>query len=309
MENEILRRAAAYFARRRCRTKMTYTFIARACDDLPVAACCRVMEVSTSGFYAWRAEPVCQRTSTTPISATPSSTSGPMSRRSYGSPRVHAELRLGRHRALLARASRAADAPGRDRRHPPTPPRGCTGRDLDAQPSDDLVKRAFDPIEPDRLWLWTSPSTRLVTARPIWPSSSTPSAAASVGWSIADHMRSEASSTPSRWPSGDVGHPLVRRSPIPITGSTYTSWAFGGRLHGAGLLGSMGSIGDCFDNSVAEASSAPSSSSCSTASLGERQQLAQAIFEWIEAWYNPRRRHSYCQMLSPVDYEAAPHAA
>ena len=39
-----------------------------------------------------------------------------------------------------------------------------------------------------------------------------------------------------------------------------------------------------------------------------RQQLAQAIFEWIEAWYNPRRRHSYCQMLSPVDYEAA-HAA
>jgi len=39
-----------------------------------------------------------------------------------------------------------------------------------------------------------------------------------------------------------------------------------------------------------------------------RHQLAQAIFEWIEAWYNPRRRRSYCQMLSPVDYEAA-HAA
>ena len=85
----------------------------------------------------------------------------------------------------------------------------------------------------------------------------------------------------------------------------YTSWAFGRRLRAAGLLGSMGSIGDCFDNSVAE-------SFFGTLQLelldqhpwADRQQLALAIFEWIEAWYNPRRRHSYCGMLSPADYEA-----
>jgi hypothetical protein len=60
----------------------------------------------------------------------------------------------------------------------------------------------------------------------------------------------------------------------------------------------MGSIGDCFDYSVAE-------SFFGTLQLElldehhweSRQQLAQAIFEWIEAWYSPRRRHSYCQML------------
>ena len=53
------------------------------------------------------------------------------------------------------------------------------------------------------------------------------------------------------------------------------------------------------------ASSAPSSSSCSTSITGRAAtNSAQAIFEWIETWYNPRRRHSYCQMLSPVDYEA-----
>ena len=97
-------------------------------------------------------------------------------------------------------------------------------------------------------------------------------------------------------------------------GSQYTSWAFGRRLRAAGLLGSMGSIGDCFDNSVVE-------SFFGTLQLelldehqwATRQQLALAVFEWIEAWYNPRRRHSYCRMLSPVDYEAAcrpqPHAA
>jgi putative transposase len=66
----------------------------------------------------------------------------------------------------------------------------------------------------------------------------------------------------------------------------------------------MGSIGDCFDNSVAE-------SFFGTLQLelldehrwATRDQLANAIFDWIEAWYNPRRRHSYCRMLSPIDYE------
>ena len=66
----------------------------------------------------------------------------------------------------------------------------------------------------------------------------------------------------------------------------------------------MGSIGDCFDNSVAE-------SFFGTLQLElvdeqartDRQHLALAVFDWIEAWYNPRRRHSYCRMLSPIDYE------
>ena len=74
----------------------------------------------------------------------------------------------------------------------------------------------------------------------------------------------------------------------------------------AGLLGSMGSIGDCFDNSVAESFFG----SLQLELLDEhrwdtRDQLANAIFDWIECWYNPRRRHSYCQMLSPIDYETA----
>jgi putative transposase len=66
----------------------------------------------------------------------------------------------------------------------------------------------------------------------------------------------------------------------------------------------MGSIGDCFDNSVAE-------SFFGTLQLElldeqawtDRQQLALAVFDWIEAWYNPRRRHSYRRMLNPIDYE------
>jgi putative transposase len=93
--------------------------------------------------------------------------------------------------------------------------------------------------------------------------------------------------------------------PRSIEPAQYTSWAFGRRLRAAGLLGSMGSIGDCFDNSVVE-------SFFGTLQLElldkhhwtSRHHLAQAMFEWIECWYNPKRRHSYCNKLSPTDYEA-----
>src|SRR5829696_5713488 len=87
-------------------------------------------------------------------------------------------------------------------------------------------------------------------------------------------------------------------------GSQYTSWAFGQRLQKAGLLGSMGSVGDCYDNAMME-------SFWGTLQLevldrktwNSRDELANAIFEWIECWYNPTRRHSSIGMLSPVDFE------
>ena len=89
----------------------------------------------------------------------------------------------------------------------------------------------------------------------------------------------------------------------------YTSWAFGRRLRAAGLLGSMRTVGDAFDNAVAE-------SFFGTLQLefldrhrwSTRRELANAIFEWIEAFYNPTRRHSKVGMLSPIDYETM-HAA
>ena len=288
---------------------MIYTFIARACTDLPVSACCRVMRVSTSGFYAWRANPVRSKDLDDAYLSDTIVDIWTMSRRSYGSPRVHAELKLGQdvrcsrkrverlmRQAGLPASTGAAGAAARGGTHRSSPPTTWS-----SGPSI--------PPSPTASGSWTSPSTRPRTARPTWPSSSTPSAAASWAGRSPITCALSSSSTPSRWPSGAAGHPLVRRSPTRDHGSTYTSWAFGRRLRGNGLLGSMGSIGDCFDNSVAE-------SFFGTLQLElldehhweSRQQLAQAIFEWIEAWYNPRRRHSYCQMLSPVDYEAA-HAA
>ena len=171
---------------------MTYTFIARACDDLPVATCCRVMRVSTSGFYAWQAEPVRSKDLDDAYLSDTIVDIWTMSRRSYGSPRVHAELRLGQDvccsckRASSGSCARLGSAGIHRRRR-----RGCTKRDLAAQPSDDLVKLSFDPAEPDRLWVMD------VTEHPTYYGKAYLAVVLDafsrrvVGWSIADHMRSE----------------------------------------------------------------------------------------------------------------------
>ena len=285
---------------------MTYTFIARACTDLPVTACCRVMRVSTSGFYSWQAEPVRAKDLDDAYLCNTIVDIWTMSRRSYGSPRVHAELKLGQDvrcsRKRIERLMRQAQIAGIHRRRRG----GCTRRDLGAEPSDDLVKRAFDPTEPDRLWVMDVTEHPTENGKAYLAVVLDAFSRRVVGWSIADHMRSELV-------VDALQMAIWRRRPTPGStiahsdhGSTYTSWAFGRRLRGAGLLGSMGSIGDCFDNSVAESFFGTLQLELLDEHRWEsRQQLAQAIFEWIEAWYNPRRRHSYCQMLSPVDYEAA----
>jgi putative transposase len=288
---------------------MIYTFIARACTDLPVSACCRVMRVSTSGFYAWRANPVSSKDIDDAYLSDTIVDIWTMSRRSYGSPRVHAELKLGLDvrcsRKRVERLMRQANIAGIHRRRRS----GCTRRDFDAQPSDDLVQRAFDPTKPDRLWVMDVTEHRTETGKAYLAVVLDAFSRRVVGWSIADHMRAELVVDALQMAIWRRRPPLGQTIAQSDHGSTYTSWAFGRRLRGNGLLGSMGTIGDCFDNSVAE-------SFFGTLQLElldehhweSREQLARAIFEWIEAWYNPRRRHSYCQMLSPVDYEAA-HAA
>ena len=111
-----------------------------------------------------------------------------------------------------------------------------------------------------------------------------------VGWSIADHLRTELvvdaleMARLRRCPDGTVAHS--------DHGCQYTSWVFGQRLRHAGLLGSMGTVGDTLDNAVAESFFA--SLQCELLERSHwptRAGLTQAIFEWIEAFYNSTRRH------------------
>ena len=131
-----------------------------------------------------------------------------------------------------------------------------------------------------------------------------------IGWSIADHIR-----------SGLVVDALQmaiwRRRPAQGKtichtdhGSQYTSWAFGRRLRAAGLLGSRGSIGDCFDNSLAESFFGTLQLELLDRHHWEtRDQLASAIFEYVEAFYDPHRRHSSIENFSPAEFESRHTAA
>jgi putative transposase len=276
-----------------------------------VAVLCRTLGVSTAGFYAWRhaqARPCARRVADAElverireIHAT--------SRRSYGSPRVFDELRLGEGRRVgrkrIERLMRINGIVGIHKRR-----RGCTRRDPDATPADDLVNRQFTPEGPDRLWIadvtehpTSEGKVYLAVVLDAW-------SRRVIGWSIADHMRAELvvdavqmAIWRRRPPAGQTVHHSDH-------GSQYTSWAFGRRLRAAGVLGSMGSIGDCFDNAMAESFfSILQRELLDTQRWATRRQLALAVFEWIEAWYNPHRRHTSIGSLSPIAYEAARAAA
>ena len=93
-------------------------------------------------------------------------------------------------------------------------------------------------------------------------------------------------------------------------GAQYTSWLFGHRLRQAGLLGSMGRVASSVDNALIESFwSTMQRELLDRTTWDSKTQLASAMFEWIEGFYNPRRRHTSLDNLSPADYEALHTAA
>jgi putative transposase len=271
-----------------------------AAEGLPVEVACRVLGVSESGYYAWRSRAPSVRAIrhawlTELIRKVHADARGV-----YGYRRVHAELTLGHgvavgHEAVhrLMRRAGIEGVSGRPRyRRIPNVPTAA-----------DLVDRQFHRDEPDRLWVTdiTEHPTREgkvycavvldVFSRRV------------VGWSI-DAAPTAALVTNAlgmaiglRRPDGTVIHS--------DQGTQFTSWAFTRRALDSGLLPSMGSVGDCFDNAVVE-----SFWSRMQVELLDRQrwrtrvELANAIFEYIEIFYNRQRRHSALGMLTPIDFEA-----
>jgi putative transposase len=229
------------------------------------------------------------------------------SRGSYGWPRVHAELTLGLGLAVnhkrVARLMREAGIQGLYRRRR----RGCTVRDPAADPYPDLVERRFSVQAPDQLWLTDITEHGTEEGKLYCAAVLDAYSRRIIGWSIDDNMR-------TALVTDALGMAITRRRPDSTNstimhsdhGSQFTSWAFGQRLQTAGLLGSMGSIGDCYDNSMMESFwGTMQLELLDSRTWHSRSELANAIFEWIECWYNPKRRHSSIGMLSPLDYEAA----
>lgn len=261
---------------------------------------CRVLNLSRSGFYEWLKRPPSDRDVDDAYLLETIRKIHTDSRCSYGAPRVHAELRLGLEvrvgRERIARLMRLVGLQGISAR----PKR----RSRPGEPvHEDLVKRQFVADAPNVLWCTdiTEHPTRGgkvyccavldVFSRVV------------VGWSIADHMRSDLvvdALQMATWRRRPEAGTIVHSD----RGSQFTSWVFGHRLRSAGLLGSMGKVASSVDNCMIESFwSTMQRELLDTQTWDAPDELGAAIFEWIEAWYNPRRRHSSIGYLSPLDYE------
>ena len=280
-----------------------YRFIRAEEADFPIAFMCRRLGVSRSGYYAWR-----QRTPSARALADRGLTATirlvhERSRGTYGAPRIHAELaevhglRCGRKR--VARLLRAAGLVGvcRGRR------RGTTRRDPAAAPAADLVRRDFRAAAPDRLWV--ADLTYLPTLAGFLYLAVVLDAFSRriVGWAMATHLRAELV-------VAALEMALRRRRPAPGLihhsdhGSQYTSLALGQRARDAGLVPSMGAVGDCYDNALAESFFA--TLECELLDRRRWPTPAAArldVFDYLEGFYNPHRRHSALGQLSPAEYE------
>jgi transposase InsO family protein len=270
-----------------------------AAEGLPVNLCCRVLHVSVSGYYAWRDRPLSPRALrhvwlTEQIRAVHLASRG-----TYGSRRVHAELRLGQgiivgyHAVeMLMRRADVKGLPGsrrpRPRHETPT--------------ADDLVHRAFGRSAPNQLWVTdiTEHPTRegKVYCAVVLDTFSR----RVVGWSID-------STQTSTLVTNALSMAISNRQPQQTVihsdhGTQYTSWVFTRRVQDAGLVASMGSIGDCYDNGLMESFwGRMQTELLNRQRWRTRIELANAIFEYLEIFHNRQRRHSALDMLSPIEYE------
>jgi putative transposase len=269
---------------------------------------CRVLNVSRSGYYEWVSRIDSPRAQENELLLKHIQRIHAESRGTYGSPRVHAELVLGLGLPVnvkrVARLMREAGIQGLYRRRR----RGCTVRDPDAAPAGDLVNRQFTVAAANRLWITDITEHPTAEGKVYCAAVMDAYSRLIVGWSIADHMRTELV-------TDALGMAIIRRQPEKRGGdertilhsdhgSQYTSWAFGQRLRNAGLLASMGTVGDCYDNAMMESFWGTMQLELLDSKTWQtRDELANAIFEWIECWYNPNRRHSSIGMHSPITFE------
>jgi len=270
-----------------------------------VRTLCRVLGVSPSGYYAWRQRPPSARDVENKHLLERMREIHEFSRHTYGRPRMYAELRdegwpvnhkrVGRLMALdgLQGASRRKKW-------------RTTKRAKDARPAPDLVDRDFAVDRPDQLWVAD------ITYVPTWRGFLYLAVVVDafsrrvVGWSMETHLRTELVLQA-------LNMALWQRKPEAVIhhsdqGTQYTSIAFGLRCKEAGVRPSMGSVGDAYDNALCESFFATLECELLERKRFRNQAEAKmAVFDFIEAWYNPRRRHSALGYLSPAEFESVHH--
>ncbi len=270
--------------------------------DHAVTTMCRVLDVSTSGYYAWRVREPSARAKKDEQLRAKIRCFHTESRETYGAPRIHADLEEdGEHigRKRVARLMKVEGLRGVCRRK-----RTWTTVRDGSRPAPDLVDRRFRADGPNQLWVadityiptWAG-FLYLAVVLDVW-------SRRIVGWCMRPHLRTELilealnMAVDQRRPEGVIHHS--------DQGSQYTSVAFGTRCDQLGVRPSMGSVGDCYDNAMCESFFATLECELlDRSTLRTHPEARSAVFEFIEGWYNRQRRHSALGYLSPLQFELA----
>ena len=279
-----------------------YRFIRGHATEYAVTTLCRVLEVSKAGYYAWCTRPPSARAQGEAALVTAIRAVHAASQRTYGSPRVHRELRAQGRRHGVKRVARVMRAHGlrakRVRRF------RVTTQSAHAHPvAPNVLARQFHVAEPDRVWV--GDLTYLPT-REGWLYLAVVLDLASrrvVGWAMR-HTLAQALTVDA------LAMALQRRRPAPgllhhtDRGVQYAAHAYRARLAAHGVTASMSRKGDCWDNAVAESFFATLKRELvDGADWPTREAARTAVFAYLETWYNRRRRHSALGYMSPDEFE------
>ncbi len=269
--------------------------------EYPVRTMCRVLGLSTSGYYAWLERPPSARARANEALVSRMREIHGFSRESYGAPRMHAELRdegrLVNHKRV-ARLMRLDGLVGVTRRKKWR----TTKRDPGARAAPDLVNRDFTAQRADELWVadityvpTASGFLYLAVVVDAW-------SRRVVGWCMRRSLKADLvvraldMAVTQRRPERVIHHS--------DQGSQYTSIAFGLRCKHANVRPSMGSVGDAYDNAMCESFFATLECELIERERFRNQAEARlAVFAFIEGWYNPHRRHSALGQRSPINFE------
>jgi putative transposase len=266
-----------------------------------ISTMCHVLGVSLSGYYAWLTRPPSLRRQTDVLLGDRIEAFYHASRCTYGRPNLKvdlAEAGISISNDRLARLMRERNIVGVSRRKAFK----TTRRDRDARPAPDLVDRKFVADAPNQLWVAD------ITYIPTWSGFLFLAVVLDVfsrrivGWAMANHLRTELVLQA-------LDMAIWRRRPESVIhhsdqGTQYTSIAFGRRCKEAGIRPSMGSVGDCYDNAMCESFFATLECELlDRRSFKTQHEAGLEVFDFIDGWYNPRRRHSALGYLSPNNFE------
>jgi putative transposase len=280
-----------------------FGFIAAEKASSSVVRLCRVLGVSTSGFYAWQQRQPSRRARVDAELLERIRDVHANSHYTYGAPRIHAELRAGGRRVGKKRIARLMRSAGLAGRCPKRFRRTTVPTTTPAAQPPDLVRRDFKPSAPDRLWVADITYVRTWEGWLYLAVILDAFSRRVVGWAMADHLRTELAT--------EALHMALRaRRPGPALihhsdrGGQYLSAAYIGMLAVHQVRSSVGKPGTCWDNAAAESFFATLKTELlHRASWPTRQHARLAIFQYLEGFYNRQRRHSTLGYRSPINFE------